>query len=58
MNYDVHVGIIFGLAGKVLAIMVSLIAASLPLTGFMLWWKRANKGKKTSQFINQAQMNY
>lgn len=58
MNYDVHVGAIFGLAGKVLAFFVSLIAASLPITGFYIWWGRRNKVKKIAKSTNQAQMNY
>ncbi|MBD2703921.1 PepSY domain-containing protein [Spirosoma sp. BT702] len=47
MNYDIHVGTILGLPGKVLAFFVSLIGASLPITGFIVWWgKRSKKGKK------------
>lgn len=40
MNYDVHVGAIWGLPGKLLAFFASLIAGSLPVTGFMIWWGR------------------
>lgn len=43
MNYDIHVGAVFGLTGKVLAFLVSLICASLPITGFMIWWGRRKK---------------
>jgi uncharacterized iron-regulated membrane protein len=43
MNYDVHVGAILGLPGKILAFFGSLIAASLPITGFMIWWGRRKK---------------
>lgn len=43
MNYDVHVGAIWGLPGKFLAFFVSLICASLPITGFMIWWGRRYK---------------
>ncbi|ENA1802435.1 PepSY domain-containing protein [Flavobacterium psychrophilum] len=46
MNYDIHTGIILGLPGKILAFLASLVAASLPITGFMIWWGR--KKKKTS----------
>jgi uncharacterized iron-regulated membrane protein len=42
MNYDIHVGAIAGLAGKIIAFIVSLICASLPVTGFLVWW---NKGR-------------
>lgn len=44
MNYDIHVGAIGGLPGKVLAFMVSLMAASLPITGFYIWWGRRGNG--------------
>ncbi|HYG40001.1 MAG TPA: PepSY-associated TM helix domain-containing protein [Cytophagales bacterium] len=43
MNYDVHVGAILGLPGKILAFFASLIAASLPITGFYIWWGRRKK---------------
>lgn len=46
MNYDIHVGAIGGLAGKILACCVSLIAASLPVTGFLIW--RGRRRKKRS----------
>ena len=36
-NYDLHVGTIWGLTGKIIAFIVSLIAASLPITGFIFW---------------------
>lgn len=45
MNYDIHVGAILGLPGKILAFFASLIAASLPVTGFMIWRGRKRKGK-------------
>ncbi|MCU4155644.1 PepSY domain-containing protein [Carboxylicivirga sp. A043] len=40
MNYDIHTGAILGLPGKILAFIVSLIIASLPITGFLLWWNK------------------
>jgi len=40
-NYDIHVGAILGIWGKILAFIVSLICASLPITGFLVW-----KGRK------------
>jgi uncharacterized iron-regulated membrane protein len=43
MNYDIHVGAILGFPGKVLAFFASLIAASLPVTGFIIWWGRRKK---------------
>jgi len=43
MNYDIHVGAMLGLPGKILAFCASLIAASLPVTGFYMWWGRRKK---------------
>jgi uncharacterized iron-regulated membrane protein len=55
MNYDIHVGAIWGLAGKCLAFFASLICASLPITGFMIWWgrryKEKNKQASPSEFV-------
>ncbi|SEB14637.1 PepSY-associated TM helix domain-containing protein [Pedobacter hartonius] len=48
MNYDIHVGAILGLPGKILAFIASLIAASLPITGFMIWLGRKKKKKRKS----------
>ncbi len=46
MNYDIHVGAIFGLAGKCLVFLASLVCASLPITGFCIWWGRRKKYPK------------
>lgn len=45
-NYDIHVGAIFGIWTKILAFLVSLICASLPITGFLIWWGRKKKKAK------------
>jgi len=45
MNYDVHTGEVLGLAGKIIAFLASLIAASLPVTGFYIWWGKKHKKK-------------
>lgn len=45
INYDLHVGSILRFPGKVLAFFASLVCASLPITGFLIWWGR-NKKKK------------
>lgn len=37
LNYDIHTGSILGIGGKILAFLASLIGASLPVTGFMIW---------------------
>jgi uncharacterized iron-regulated membrane protein len=49
MNYDLHTGAIIGLPGKILMFFASLIAASLPVTGFLIW--RGRKKKKAKQMI-------
>jgi uncharacterized iron-regulated membrane protein len=46
MKYDIHVGAIFGFAGKLLVFFTSLIIASLPVTGFLFWWGKRKKKKK------------
>lgn len=46
MNYDIHVGAIGGFPGKVLAFFASLICASLPVTGFLVWYGRKYKKDK------------
>lgn len=45
MYYGIHVGEILGFPGKVLAFLASLIGASLPVTGVMIWWGRRKKEK-------------
>ncbi len=45
MNYDLHVGGIFGIPTKIIAFLASLISASLPITGFIIWYGK--KFKKT-----------
>jgi uncharacterized iron-regulated membrane protein len=49
MNYDIHVGQIAGLPGKILAFIASLISASLPVTGFMIWLGKRNKKPKAKK---------
>lgn len=43
MNYYIHVGSIGGLTGKLLAFFASVIATSLPITGFIIWKGRKKK---------------
>ncbi|RZK58905.1 MAG: PepSY domain-containing protein [Pedobacter sp.] len=47
MNYDIHVGSVLGLPGKIMAFVASLIAASMPVTGVIIWLGR--KKKKTQK---------
>lgn len=56
MNYDIHVGAILGLPGKFLAFFGSLIAASLPITGFLLWRGRRKKKDKFQVIAREVVM--
>jgi uncharacterized iron-regulated membrane protein len=51
MNYDIHTGQILGFIGKIIAFLTSLIVASLPVTGFFVWWGKNNKVKKRELII-------
>ena len=46
MNYDIHIGAIGGIAGKILAFLISLLTATLPVTGILLWYGRNYKKTK------------
>jgi uncharacterized iron-regulated membrane protein len=46
VNYDFHTGSILGLPGKILAFLVSLAIASLPITGILMYYGRKNKSAK------------
>ncbi len=54
MNYDIHVGQIFGLATKIIAFLVSLICASLPVTGFIIWLGKRKKNKSKTTKVRGA----
>lgn len=48
-NYSIHVGEIWGIPTKILAFGASLIAASLPVTGLLIWWGRRKKKKPAAK---------
>lgn len=49
-NYDLHVGAIGGLWTKFIAFLVCLVCASLPITGFIIWYnKKWGKNKKSTR---------
>ena len=53
-TYDVHVGAIGGIYGKILAFIISLLSASLPVTGFLIWLGKRRKQKDSiSSLKNQ-----
>ena len=58
MNYDIHVGAIGGLAGKILAFCISLVIATLPVTGFYIWygrrWKKVKKEGHAERALAQT----
>ncbi|MBK7668143.1 MAG: PepSY domain-containing protein [Sphingobacteriaceae bacterium] len=46
LNYDIHTGKIFGLTGQFIVFFSALIAASLPITGFIMW-RNKRRSKQT-----------
>lgn len=40
LNFDLHVGSFMGLGSKLLMFVASLVCASLPVTGFFIWYNR------------------
>lgn len=47
MNYGIHTGQILDLPGKIIAFIISLFAAALPVSGFVIWYGRNYKSKKS-----------
>jgi uncharacterized iron-regulated membrane protein len=47
-----HTGEIMGLGSIIVYFIVSLIGASLPVTGFIIWWKKGSTGSKKSKKRN------
>jgi len=54
MNYDIHVGQIGGLTTKIIAFLASLICASLPITGFIIWLGKRKKSKSKGKKVRDA----
>lgn len=57
-NYDLHTGRLFGITGKIIAFLASLIAASLPVTGFIIWYKKKwksgrNKAPRSRKYLTR-----
>lgn len=46
LNYTLHVGAFAGLFSKTIYFLASLVCASLPITGFYIWWGKKKKSKK------------
>lgn len=47
MHYDIHIGAIGGIFGKIIVFLVSLLTATLPVTGVLLWYGRTYKKKNS-----------
>ena len=50
MNFDLHVGSFMGLTSKLLAFICAMLCASLPVTGFLIWYNKKWGKKKKSRF--------
>ncbi|MGV3704932.1 MAG: PepSY-associated TM helix domain-containing protein [Arcticibacter sp.] len=46
INYDLHVGSIGGITTKIIAFLVCMISASLPITGLIIWLGKKKKAKE------------
>lgn len=51
MNYTLHVGAFAGLFSKSIYFLASLVCASLPITGFYIWWGKRKKTKKKTTSV-------
>lgn len=47
--FGIHTGSIFGISGKIIAFLAVFIAASLPITGFIMWRRKKKKKSKSTQ---------
>ncbi|RXK82952.1 PepSY-associated TM helix domain-containing protein [Filimonas effusa] len=45
VNMNLHIGFWYGWIGKMITFVAGLIATSLPITGFLVWWGRTHKKK-------------
>jgi uncharacterized iron-regulated membrane protein len=48
MNYDLHTGAYAGMPSKILAFIISLICATMPVTGFIMWYNKSQPKKRKS----------
>ncbi|MDN3549963.1 PepSY-associated TM helix domain-containing protein [Mucilaginibacter aquaedulcis] len=53
-NKYIHTGRIFGWPTQIMAFLAALICASLPITGFLIWWGKRNKKNKKGS-VKRAQ---
>jgi uncharacterized iron-regulated membrane protein len=48
-NKQIHTGRLFGWPTQILAFLASLICATLPITGFLIWWGKRKKSNKKNK---------
>ncbi|MGA9650578.1 PepSY-associated TM helix domain-containing protein [Pedobacter sp.] len=53
LTYDIHTGQIWGLPGKIIAFLVCLVSASLPVTGLILYLNTNRRQKKSKSPIHR-----
>lgn len=58
MNFDIHIGNILGLPGRIAMFLAVLVGASLPVTGFYIWWWRNKKKSKKQPMQKSATKKY
>ncbi|GAB3804523.1 PepSY-associated TM helix domain-containing protein [Spirosoma humi] len=46
--FPIHTGSLLGWPTKIIALVVALIAASLPITGLLIWWNKRRKKKPSA----------
>ncbi|MDZ7878348.1 MAG: PepSY-associated TM helix domain-containing protein [Saprospiraceae bacterium] len=56
-NRDLHTGQNYGIVGKLIAFFASLFAATLPITGFMIWYHRKYKKSKKATIVRPVIVN-
>ncbi len=49
-NYQIHTGKMLGLFGQCLVFLAGLVAATLPVTGFLYWYR--SRKKRSQLFIH------
>lgn len=47
-SYEIHTGRVWGTPGKTIMFSASLVAGSLPVTGFLIWKRKRRKGTTKS----------
>lgn len=46
MNYDIHIGAVLGQPGRIIVFLAALFGASLPVTGYYIYFKKRKKRRK------------